>query len=244
MLRDITQNRMLAGLPAKERKLLLPACESVDIHLGETLGDAGTPLPFIHFPVTSAISMTAMQDHEHMVEVTLTGKEGSSGSSVVLGDSRSPCTAMVQIPGSAIRISTSTVMERFSQLPYLTAALARHNLLLMRTAVISVACSRFHNVSQRVARWLKAHWYRTGIETFPFSAQFLAAQVGADTKIVADTLQSFEVDKLIRNGHNKVTIVDQEALGKQVCECYELAKQASHEYLVALHELARSHSDA
>ena len=244
MLSEMTQNRILAGLPATERTLLLPACESVEIHLGEILGDAGKPLPFIHFPVTSAISMTAMQDHGHMVEVTLTGKEGSSGSSVVLGDSRSLCTAMVQIPGSAIRISTSAVMDQLSRLPYLAAALSRHNLLLMRTAVISVGCSRFHNVSQRLARWLKAHWYRAGIETFPFSAQFLAAQVGADPKTVAETLQAFDADKLIRAGHNTVTISDHEALGRQACECYELAKLASSEYMVALQAIAQSHCDA
>ena len=244
MLREMTQNYILAGLPAQERELLIPASESVEIHLGETLGDAGRPLPFIHFPVTSAISMTTLQDHEHMVEVTLTGKEGSSGSSVVLGDSRSLCTAMVQIPGTAIRISTSTVIDEISRLPYLAAALFRHNLLLMRTAVISVGCSRFHTVSQRLARWLKAHWYRAGIETFPFSAQFLAAQVGADAKVVAETLQTFEAEKLIRTGHNKVTIADHDALGRHACECYELARVASGEYIVALQAIARSHSDA
>jgi len=68
MLSEMTQNRILAGLPTTERRLLLPACESVEIHLGEILGDAGKPLGFIHFPVTSAISMTAMQDQGHMVE--------------------------------------------------------------------------------------------------------------------------------------------------------------------------------
>src|SRR5689334_3326646 len=240
MLREMTQNYILAGLPAQERELLIPASESVEIHLGETLGDAGRPLPFIHFPVTSAISMTTLQDHEHMVEVTLTGKEGSSGSSVVLGDSRSLCTAMVQIPGTAIRISTSTVIDEISRLPYLAAALFRHNLLLMRTAVISVGCSRFHTVSQRLARWLKAHWYRTGIETFPFSAQFLAAQVGADAKVVAETLQAFEADKVIKTGHNKVTIADHDALARHACACFELTRLASREYIVALQETAHS----
>ena len=135
-------------------------------------------------------------------------------------------------------------MDQLSRLPYLAAALSRHNLLLMRTAVISVGCSRFHTVSQRLARWLKAHWHRTGIETFPFSAQFLAAQVGADPNIVVETLQAFEADNLIRNGHNKVTIADHEGLGRQACECYELTKVASSEYMVALQEIARTHCDA
>ena len=152
---ELFKNRVLAGLPRQERALLLPACEQVEVHLGDTISQAGKPLQFVHFPLDSAMSMTAWPDHEHMVEVTLTGKEGSSGSSVVLGDDRSMCTALVQIPGTAIRIPTSTVMGQLSRLPYLQAALSRHNLSLMRTAVISVGCSRFHTVSQRMARWLQ-----------------------------------------------------------------------------------------
>lgn len=241
---ELSTNRVLAGLPSQERALLLPTCERVEVHLGDTISKAGMPLQFVHFPLDSAISMTAWPDHEHMVEVTLTGKEGSSGSSVVLGDDRSMCTALVQIPGTAIRIPTSTIMGQMSRLPYLQAALSRHNWLLMRTAVISVGCSRFHAVSQRMARWLKAHWHRTGIETFPFSAQFLAAQVGADSHIVSGVLKAFHEENIVRNGHNKVTIQDQDKLSKQACECYELAKQAADEYLGALADIARTHADA
>ena len=241
---ELFTNRILAGLPRKERALLLPLCEKVEVYLGDMISQEGMPLQFVHFPLDSAISMTARQDQEHMVEVTLTGKEGSSGSSVVLGDDRSLCTALVQIPGTAIRLRTSTVMEQLSRLPYLQAALSRHNLLLMRTAVISVGCSRFHAVPQRMARWLKAHWHRTGIETFPFSAQFLAAQVGADSQSVSEALKAFQKENIVTSGHNRVTILDQDKLSKQVCECYELAKQAADEYLDALASIARTHADA
>ena len=244
VVNELSSNLVLAGLPGHERDLLLPACEQVDIHLGERLADAGTPLDFVYFPVSSIVSMTAMQDPEHMVEVTLSGKEGSSGSSVVLGDNRSLCTAIVQIPGAAIRIPTSAVCGQLSRLPYLEAALFRHNLLLMRNSVISVGCSRFHTVPQRLARWLKAHWHRSGIETFPFSAQFLSAQVGADHKIVAEVLRDFDGNGIVKTGHNRVTIVDHDALLKQACECYTVAKEATEEYLLALKKIARTYADA
>ena len=187
--------------------------------------------------------MTATQDHERMVEVTLTGKEGSSGSSVVLGDTRSLCTAMIQIPGEAVRIPTSTITGDLPHLPYLEAALSRHNSLLLQTAVISVGCSRFHTVPQRVARWLKAHWYGTGIETFPFSAQFLAAQVGAESKAVGEVLKSLSQNGVVRLGHNQITIADHDALSKQACECFELGRQATEDYISALAEISRAHRD-
>ena len=237
-----SNNHILAGLPRKEGDILLPVSEKVEIHLGDILAEARTPLQFVHFPVDSAISMTARQDQGRMVEVTLTGKEGSSGSSIVLGDTRSLCTAMVQIPGIAVRIPSSTLVGQLSYLPYLQAALARHNSLLLQIAIVSVGCNRFHSVPQRVARWLKAHWHRTGIETFPFSAQFLAAQVGADSNVVADALKTMREEKILDVGRNKVTITDHDALIRRACECYELAKQATEDYMLALAQIARSYS--
>jgi hypothetical protein len=241
---ETRDNQILAGLPRGEQDILLPACEMIEVNLGDILDEAGMPVAFVHFPLIAAISVTAMEDPAHMIEVTLTGKEGASGSSVVDGDDRSMCTTMVQIPGRAIRVPTSVVMSRLAQLPYLNAALSRHNLLLMRNAVISVSCSRFHSPPQRLARWLKAHWHRTGIDSFPFSAQFLSAQVGVEPNIVAGALDEFQQRGILKVTHKSVTITNQEALGQRACPCYELAKKAMEEYESKLAGIARSHRDS
>jgi Crp-like helix-turn-helix domain len=238
---EMPKNKILAGLPIQERNLILPSCELVRLNLGDHIDEAGKPINFLHFPLISAISITSIRDLTHMVEVTITGKEGCSGSSVVLGDDRSLCTAMVQIPGTAIRVQTSTLLEHLPRLRYLRSALSRHTFLLMRNAIISVGCSTYHTVPQRLARWLKAHWHRTGIESFPFSVQFLSAQVGAEPHIVNEVLEQFQRLGIVKNGHNSVTISDQDALAKQACECYELAKKATEEYMVALTEIVRTH---
>jgi hypothetical protein len=240
---DMAVNTILAGLPPQEQGLILPLCEEVQINLGDRLEESGQRIAFLHFPLNSAISMTSIRDLTHMVEVTITGQEGCSGSSVVLGDDRSMCTAMVQIPGTAIRIGTSTVLEQLPRLRYLRSALSRHTSLLMRHAVVSVGCSTYHTVPQRLARWLKAHRHRSGIASFPFSIKFLAAQVGADWKLLADVVDQFQRLGIVKYTHNNVTITDQDALGKQACECYELAKNATDEYLVALTEIARTHQN-
>lgn len=237
----MSRNRILAGLPFPERDVVAPSCEVVSIHLGDVLDEARRPIQFLHFPVDAAISVTSMEGHQHVIEVALTGREGSSGSSVVQGDDRSMCTAIVQIPGTAIRLPTSVVLGQLPRLPYLEAALSRHNLLLMRNAVISVGCGNYHRVPQRLARWLKTHWHRTGIDTFPFSAEFLSAQVGTDPKLVREALEDFETQGLIKVGRNKVTIADHDRLAKQACECYELAKKATEEYIAALADIARAH---
>jgi CRP-like cAMP-binding protein len=238
----LEKNNILQGLPQSERQLIVPSVEIVNLHLGDNLEEAGRPIQFLHFPIDSAISFTNVQDQKHLVEVTVTGKEGCSGASIVLGDDRSPCMAMVQIHGTAVRLATSEVMDRLASLPYLRAALTRYNLLIMGLAVISVGCSQFHSPAQRLARWLKAHWQRTGIESFPFSNDFLALQVGVDPGTVKARLMDFQKQGLVELGLNRVVITDQDGLERESCPCYSLAKQSVDEYIGALEELSKSHS--
>jgi hypothetical protein len=237
----LPKNTILQGAPIHELELILPFSEVVQLHVGDPLDTAGKPLQFLHFPLNSAISLTSIQDVTHMAEVTLIGREGCSGSSVVQGDDRSVCSAMVQIPGTAVRIPTSSFVKHLPQLRYFGTALSRHTLLLMRHAVISAGCSACHAVSQRLARWLQAYWHRTGIESFPVSVPFLSAQVGAASHIVSDVLHEFQSHGIVKTSHDSVTITDHDALTKHVCECYELAKKATDEYLVALAEIIRTH---
>ncbi|OQW34770.1 MAG: hypothetical protein A4E19_17795 [Nitrospira sp. SG-bin1] len=234
-------NSMLRGLPLAERRSIVPSCDIIELHLGDGIEEAGRPIQFFHFPIDSAISLTNAQDQEHIVEVTVSGREGCSGASILLGDNRSPCLAMVQIPGRAVRLAAAEVMDRLPSLPYLHAALARYNLLIMSLAVISVGCSQFHSPAQRLARWLKAHWQRTGIESFPFSSDFLALQVGVDSAIVKEWLMDFKKQGIVDVGRNIVIILDQEGLEREACRCYSLAKEAVEEYVDALGHLSKSH---
>jgi hypothetical protein len=238
----LTKNSILQGLPLSERQMIAPSCEIVEIHLGDIIEEAGRPIQFLHFPTNSAISLTNGQDQEHVVEVTVTGREGCSGASIVLGDNRSPCLAMVQISGTAVRFATSEVMDRLSSLPYLHAALARYNLLVMNLAVVSVGCSQFHSPGQRLARWLKAHWQRTGLESFPFSSDFLALQVGVDSAIVKECLANYKKQGIVDIGRNTVIITDQDGLEREACRCYTLAKRSVEEYVGALGGLSKSQS--
>jgi hypothetical protein len=237
-----TKNNILQGLSRSERQMIAPSCEIVEIHLGDVIEEAARPIQFLHFPTNSAISLTNVQDQERVVEVNVTGREGCSGASIVLGDNRSPCLAMVQIPGTAVRLPTAAVMDQLSNLPYLRAALDRYNLLIMNLAVVSVGCSQFHSPAQRLARWLKAHWQRTEIESFPFSSDFLALQVGVDSAIVKEALMDFKKQKIVDVGRNTVVITDQDGLEREACHCYTLAKESVEQYIDALRDLSKSHS--
>ena len=241
---QIRRNRILAGLPAAEYELLASSLEAKELYLGDAIAQTGEAITQLHFPVTGAISIVNQQENGRIVEVTVIGREGCSGATIVQGSETSPSVALVQVGGTAIALSASSITQRSDRLPYLSKALARYTLLLYRHSVISVGCSQFHSSSQRVARWLKAHWHRTGLESFPFTTTFFAAQVGINEKTVSEVLDAFEREGLVRLTRQNITIANQSVLADQSCPCFDQARVATDEYLLALADIARTYGSA
>ena len=235
---EFAANRILAELPPQEAEVILPHMELTEVRLGDIIDRPGKPIQSLYFPLRAAISITDILDEHHTVEVTITGAEGCSGASIVQGNDQAVCMALVQIGGPAVRLAASVLMSELSRLPYLQGALQRYNALLLRHAVVSVGCNRFHSDRQRLARWLKAHWDRTGLETFPFTTEFLAAQVGLDRDTVAKIVDELKQEGIVTKGHHTITITHQEGLTAISCECFALCKEATAQYVAALQEFA------
>ena len=81
-LSEVSPNRILASLPKTEHELIEPFLEPEHLNLGENLDTVNEPIQFLHFPLEAAISVVNMQDAQHMVDITVIGKEGCSGSSL------------------------------------------------------------------------------------------------------------------------------------------------------------------
>jgi CRP-like cAMP-binding protein len=241
---EVAANRILALLPTSEAKVILPHMELTKVQLGDIIDQPGKPINDLYFPLRAAISITDILDERHTVEVTISGPEGCSGASIVQGSDQAVCMALVQIGGPAVRLAASALMSELPRLPYLEAALQRYNTLLLRHAVVSVGCNRFHSHRQRLARWLKAHWDRTGLETFPFTTEFLAAQVGLDRDTVTEIIEELKQRKIILKTHRTVTITDHDGLTAACCECFALCKEATGQYVEALQVLAQEHRRA
>jgi hypothetical protein len=95
---------------------------------------------------------------------------------------------------------------------------------MINLAVMSVGCSQFHSPAQRLARWLKAHWHRTGIESFPFSNDFLPLQVVVDATLVKERLMDLQQQGIVKLGPNRVVITNQNGQERETCRWYTLAK--------------------
>ena len=173
------ESRIINALSEKERNRLAPYFHPVELHLNQQLVEAGDLIASVYFLrdcVTSTIVDTA---EGATIEVGLMGAEGMVGVSLLLGRSVSNTTVIVQMAGSAIRMSADDfrryVVEPRSEmfellLHYADAFIA----MVAQTA----ACNSVHSVEQRLARWILMTHDHVRRDEFSLTQEFLAYMLG------------------------------------------------------------------
>ena len=127
-------NRLLAALSAEDLARLQPHLTAVDLKLLQKLERPNKPIEDIYFMHAGIASVVAVQPNGTSIEIGLIGREGMTGSSVLLGDDRSP--ALDLYPGGWL-----------GRTDYLALSFARRH---RKAKVWSVCCS---NTSSRL--WCK-----------------------------------------------------------------------------------------
>src|SRR6266567_1161244 len=104
-------NRLLVALALEDLDLLRPHLEPVPLPHKQTLSKPNTPIDQVYFVQEGMVSLVQPLENGAMIEVGMIGNEGLVGVPVLLGADSSPLEAMVQIPGSALRMQSSALRE-------------------------------------------------------------------------------------------------------------------------------------
>jgi len=143
------------------------------------------------------------------------------------------------VGGVAYRLNISRLLLLEKKLPLFSKIVRRFDAVLFRHTLLSLGCSQFHSVEQRLGRWLLAHSYRTGLKRLPFTHQFLARQLGVRRVTITNSLAALEKRRLITYRYGAVEIRDARRLKKVACECFGLAKDAINDYLHKIRSVQR-----
>ena len=92
--------------------------------------------------------------------------------------------------------------------------------VLLRQLAQTVACSRFHVVDQRLARWLLMTGDRAHADSFPVTQEFLAFMLGVRRVSVTAAAGILQAAHLIRYSRGHLTILDRRRLESAACACY------------------------
>jgi CRP-like cAMP-binding protein len=219
------ENQILAGLPPKEQRRLLPHLERVTLQTGQQLYESGEPIRYAYFPESALISLLAISEEGTSVEVRLIGSEGMLGIPIFLGAETMPYRSAVRIAGSAQRMKSRLLKQEFDECGPLHNLLLRYlHLLVIQLSQLTV-CNRFHSVAQRLSRWLLAAQDRTRSTDLQFTHDFLSQMLGTDRTSVTAAAGALQNAGLIRYSRGHITIVNREGLEATACECHWIIKK-------------------
>ena len=225
-------NHLIDLIPRKERQSLLALCEPVHLVLEQILCEPATLTRYVYFPLEGFISLITPIDGKPVLEVGMIGSEGMLGAQLSLGVRVSPLHAVVQGAGSAWRISATEFRAELARNGALQLCISRYVYVLMSQFATSAGCLRFHDIPNRLARWLLMTQDRAHKDSFHITHEFMAYMLGVRRVGITNTAGDLQRSGLIEYSRGKIAILDRRGLEDVACSCYELDRQA---YSTILH---------
>jgi CRP-like cAMP-binding protein len=218
------ENRLVAALPAAERRALLASTEQVGLVAGDTLMLPHDRIQHVFFPTGSSISLLTPIDEREQLEVGLVGNEGMVGVSLILGVQTSPVRALVLGGGPALRMDVTRFRAALGRSTALERGLGRYLYVLISSFAQSAACGRFHQVEERLARWLLMMRDRVHSSQFHITHELLSDMLGVRREGVTQAASALRQRNVIRYRRGDLEILDARGLEAAACACYASAK--------------------
>ena len=217
-------NRLLLALSSRNLKQVMPELEHVRCPREQVLMDADSSLDHIYFPDSGVISVLAVYADGNVIEMATIGREGCTGMQAVFGAKVSSAQLLVQIPGTAAKMSRVAFARAMQSMPPFRSLMYSYVHAFLEQVMVSVACNGAHSLTERLARWLLMMRDRSDDDALPITQNLLAEMLGVQRPTITNAARELERAGLIERGRRQVTILDRRGLTEASCECYQLVR--------------------
>jgi CRP-like cAMP-binding protein len=216
-------NRLLAALPRQDYQRLLAELELVPLAYGEVIFEPGERIRHVYFPNDAIVSLLAVVE-DKALEVSMVGREGMAGISLALGAELAQVRAKVQGTGSALRMKAASFHEALERCVPLRRELHRYAYTKLVEARQTAACTRFHGIEERLARWLLMTHDRARADRLHLTQDFLADMLGVRRVGITKAASALRRCRLIDYHRGEIRILDRKGLEAAACACYRIVK--------------------
>lgn len=184
----------------------------------------------VWFPESGLGSIISSTSDGRRLEVGIYGRDGMSGTPLMLGVDRTPHEHLIQVAGAGLRIPANAFMASVNESESLRSLMLRYvQVFTVQTASTALANGGF-NIDERLARWLLMCDDRAD-GVVRLTHEFLSIMLGVRRSSVTVALQTLEGAGLIRASRGQITITDRAKLEEVAGDSYG-PPEAEYERLI------------
>lgn len=217
-------NRLLAALPDDAFARWLPALEAVDMPPGLVIYEPGQELRYVHFPVTSIVTLQVVLENGNTTEIAVVGLEGLVGISAFMGGRTASNRAIVQVAGRGFRMAARIVRDEFHARPAVTGLLLRYAQAAITQMAQTAVCNRHHSVAQQLCRLLLLCRERLPDDEIALTHESIAGMIGVRREGVTAAARALQAAGIIRYTRGHIRVLDRAGLERLSCECYGVVR--------------------
>ena len=221
----LTDNYILKAIPDSEYEMIAADLQEVSLEVGHIINHPYEPIPHVYFPNNSMISVIASTPDGQLSEAGVVGREGLLGISMILGADTTPHENAVQLPGTALKMSTKSFREKFEQCSQFRALLLKFTHANLMQISQTALCNRLHDVKQRLVRWILMSHDRSDSDVLPLRQELLAIMLGVHRPTVSTVAVQLKDKGYINYSRGVITVLDRKVLEAICCDCYQVVRQ-------------------
>jgi CRP-like cAMP-binding protein len=207
-------NRLLQTLSAADFSLVEPHLVPVTLKLREPMEIPNKPIANIFFMDVGIASVVAEQPNGTKIEIGIIGCEGTSGTTVILGNDRSPNSTYIQVAGEGRRIGTSKLRAAMNESRSLHTSLLKYvQAFMVQTAHTAIANARA-KLPERLARWVLMAHDRLPGNNLALTHEFLSLMIAVRRAGVTEAIHDLESKGLIQASRGNITLLNRKGLEK------------------------------
>jgi CRP-like cAMP-binding protein len=215
----VYRNVLLSQLPGDLVNRL--ALQPVDLPVNKPIYEPNEPIESVYFPESGVLSVVSLLQNGTSIEIGTIGREGVSGTELLLQVDSSPFRCFVQVGGHGHRTTAERFRDAATDAGFSQLIFHYENAFRIQT-MQGMACNGLHSIEQRCCRWLLMTRDRVDSDDLKLSHEFLALMLGVRRASVSNVLAPLQELEIVKSNRGTTTIINHQALEARVCECYWL----------------------
>jgi CRP-like cAMP-binding protein len=222
-------NRILEAMSPECRQRVLALARNVELPQRTSLYTADRRVAHVHFLTSGIASEVVTVPDGGTAEIGLLGPESVAGTGSLLGSHLPVSACVMQVGGSALRVSQPEMRRLFLEHEEIRNLLLENAQQQMLSLSQIAACNKLHQAAARLARWLLTAADLLGSNMVALTQESLSQMLGTRRTTIALVAGSLQRSGMIQYRRGMVHIIDRGALERTACDCYQVTRRLSTE---------------